>query len=83
MKMENIDDLVDSKSMNISYQELKSLLNNKLDELYKKEKVTPLLDYEDIQHSAKIDLILEIMPSLRDEIKIDESKEFLEEPISR
>ena len=43
-------------------------LKQKLDELYKKDRDTPLFDYDQIRYSAMIDLIYEIMPSLRQEL---------------
>ena len=70
MELETIEDLIDEKNKNIDYQELYFFFNQKLKELYEKEKVTPLFDYADIRYTAMIDLIYEIMPSLKEEIAV-------------
>ena len=70
MRSETIDDLIDEKNKNIDYQKLYFFFNRKLKEIYKKEKVTPLFDYADIRYTAMIDLIYEIMPSLKKEIAV-------------
>ena len=71
MKSETIENLDGVKNRNIDYQELYFFFNQKLKELYEKEKVTPLFDYADIRYTAMIDLIYEIMPSLKEEITIE------------
>ena len=68
-----IDKLVDKENDSIDSKELHIFLNQKLEELYKKEKATPVFDYEDIRYSAMIDLIYDMMPSLRENIKLDDS----------
>ena len=75
MKHNNIEELVDKNSNSISYGELQDLLDTKLEELYKKGKITNLLDYDDIRNSAMIGLIYELMPSLKDKIDLEESDE--------
>jgi len=70
MKSETIENLDDVKSMNIDHRELYFFFNQKLKELYKKEKATPLFDYADIRYTAMIDLIYEIMPLLKEEIAV-------------
>lgn len=66
MKSETIENLDDVKSGNVDHHELYFFFNQKLKELYEKEKVTPLFDYADIRYTAMIDLIYEIMPSLKE-----------------
>ncbi len=68
MKTNTIENLVGEGENSIDYQKLYLFMNQKLDDLYKKEKVTPLFDYQDIQYSAMIDLIYEIMPSLKNKL---------------
>ena len=70
MELETIENLDDVKSKNIDHQKLYFFFNQKLKELYEKEKATPLFDYADIRYTAMIDLIYEIMPSLKDEIAV-------------
>jgi len=72
MESITIDKLVDGKKDSIDSDELRIFLNQKLEELYKKEKGTNLLDYDDIRYSAMIDLIYDIMPSLKDEIILND-----------
>jgi len=66
MKPKTIENL-DAKDEDINHQEIYLFLNQKLNDLNEKEKATPLFDYEDIRYSAMIDLIYEIMPSLKEE----------------
>jgi hypothetical protein len=68
MKTKTIENLITKGENNIDYQKLYLFMNHKLDDLYKKEKITPLFDYQEIQYSAMIDLIYEIMPSLKNEL---------------
>lgn len=68
----SIDKLVDEKKDSIDSEKLRMFLRQKLQELYKKEKDTNLFDYDDIRYSAMIDLIYEIIPSLRAEIILNE-----------
>ena len=63
-----IENLKDIDNNNIDYEKLYSFMNQKLTELYKKEKTVPILDYQDIRYSAMIDFIYEIMPSLKKEL---------------
>lgn len=70
---EIIEDLIHTNDKSINYQDLYSFFDQKLKELYDEEKTIPLLDYSDIRNSAVIDFIYKIMPSLRDEIKLNES----------
>ena len=81
MEYETIDDIVNDKNSHVEYEALRLLLNQRLKELYEKEKETPLFDYADIRYSAMIDLIYDIMPSLRDEIDIEKSNKEFKEPI--
>ena len=81
MESKTIEDLINSKGQNIDYRDLHSFLNQKLKELYDKEKSTPLLDYSDIRNSAMIDLIYEIMPSLKDEIDLKEDGNQIEKSV--
>ena len=69
MEIRTIEELISSKDEKVDYEELHAFFNQKLKELYKEDQQTQLLDYDDIRYSSKIDLIYEIMPSLRDEIK--------------
>jgi len=71
MEFETIEDLIDGGGNNIDSQELYNFLNQKLKELYEKDKAEPLLDYSEIRYSAMIDLIYEIMPSLRNELNTE------------
>ena len=61
MSCETIEDLIDEKNK----KELCFFFNRKLKELYEKKKATPVFDYADIRYTAMIDLIYEIMPSLK------------------
>ena len=70
MEIRTIEELLDSKNQKVDYKELHTFFNQKLKELYKEDQQTPLLDYDDIRYSSKIDLIYDLMPSLRDEIKL-------------
>lgn len=81
MRFKSIDDIVNDKNNNIDYETLRDLLNQRLKELYDEEKKTPLLDYADIQNSAKIDLIYDIMPSLKDEINLEDQQDKPKETI--
>jgi len=63
-----IENLTDGDKKNIDYEKLYSLMNKKLKDLYQKEKITPLFDYQEIRYSAMIDFIYEIMPSLKNEL---------------
>jgi len=74
MESITIDKLVDEKGESINAKDLRFFLNNKLDELYEKDKNIPLLDYEEIRSAAMIDLIYEIMPSLRQDIDLNNNK---------
>jgi len=65
MKNNIIEDLIDDNKNKIDFQKLQFFMNEKLNELYQKEKTTPLFDYHDIRYSAMIDLIYEMMPSLK------------------
>lgn len=69
MEVNTIEKLIDSNQKSIDYQELYSFFNQKLNELYQKDKVEPLFDYQEIRYSAMIDLIYEIMPSLKKDIQ--------------
>jgi Ca2+-binding EF-hand superfamily protein len=72
MKPKTIEDLVDPEDdKSIEYQKLHRFLNQKLTELYEKEKATPLFDYLDIRYTAMIDLIYELMPSLKEELTVE------------
>lgn len=68
MEMKTIESLVDAEDKSIDCKELYTFLNQRLKELYEKERVTPLFDYADIRYSAMIDLLYEIMPSLKEEL---------------
>ena len=81
MESITIDKLVGKNNDSVDLKELRFFLNQKLDELYKKDKGTPLFDYEDIRYSAMIDLIYDLMPSLREDIKLDHSEEKISELI--
>ena len=69
-KLETIEDLVDSES--ISYQDLQLLFREKLNELYEKDQTIPLFDYLDIRYSAMIDLLCELMPSIKQNLEIND-----------
>ena len=71
MEFKTIEDLIEVGGNNINSQELYHFLNNKLKVLYQKDKAEPLFDYSEIRYSAMIDLIYELMPSLRDEIELE------------
>ena len=71
MEFKTIEDLIDVGGKNIDSKELYEFLNNKLQDLYQKDKVEPLFDYSEIRYSAMIDLIYELMPSLRNEIEFE------------
>jgi hypothetical protein len=68
MKYETIDDLIQDKKENINKDDIEIFLSKKLEELYGKQREEPLFDYSEIKYSAMIDLIYEIMPSLRRDI---------------
>ena len=68
MKIKTIDNLIEKGENNIDYQKLYLFMNQKLDDIYQKEKIIPLFDYQDIRYSAMIDLIYEIMPSLKKDL---------------
>ena len=70
MEIDSIEELFNSKNNNVDLEELHSFFNKKLKELYNQDSQTPLLDYDDIRFSSQIDLIHELMPSLRSEIKL-------------
>ena len=70
MEIETIEELFNSKNNNVDYEELHAFFNKKLKELYEQDKSTPLMDYDDIRYSSQIDLIYELMPSLRNEINL-------------
>jgi len=70
MKIETIEDLMNSKNENISKKQLYEFFNYKLKELYDKDKSENIFDYDDIRYTAMIELIYELMPSLKNEIKI-------------
>lgn len=72
MERRTIEELMRDKNQNINYKDLRSFFNNKLDELYKKDKEIPLFDYDEIKYAAVIDFIYELVPSLRDEMKFGE-----------
>ena len=74
MESITIDKLVDEENDSIDSKELRFFLNQKLNELYEKDKTTPIFDYEDIRYSAMIDLIYDMMPSLREDIKLDDAQ---------
>lgn len=63
-----IENLTDGDKKNIDYAKLYSFMNKKLKDLYQREKIIPLFDYQDIRYSAMIDFIYEIMPSLKNEL---------------
>jgi hypothetical protein len=68
MKVKTIEEFSDQNQRNIDYEKLEFFMREKLNELYQKEKTLPLFDYQEIRNSAMIDLIYEIMPSLKEEI---------------
>ena len=47
MESITIDKLVDEKDDSIDSKELRFFLNQKLNELYEKDKTTPIFDYKD------------------------------------
>ena len=51
--------------------DIHDFLNQKLKGLYEKDKAEPLQDYSEIRYSAMIDLIYELMPSLRNELELE------------
>ena len=67
METRTIEDLF-SQNQPIQSQDLRQFLNNKLTELYDREKQEPLFDYAQIRYSAMIDLVYEMMPTLREEL---------------
>lgn len=71
MELETIEDLINVGGNHISSKELYDFLNQKLKELYGKDKAEPLYDYSEIRYSAMIDLIYELMPSLRNELELE------------
>ena len=71
MDLETIEDLINVGDNHISSKELYDFLNQKLKGLYEKDKAEPLYDYSEIRYSAMIDLIYEIMPSLRNELELE------------
>ena len=72
MESKTIEELFQSNNKSIDFDGLSSFFNDKLNDLYMKEKGTNLLDFDEIRYSAMIDLIYEIMPSLRDEISLND-----------
>lgn len=72
MERATIEEIVKDKNDSISFEELYKFFNEKLVDLYKKDKAIPVFDYDDIRYSAMIDFIYNIMPSLRDEINLNE-----------
>lgn len=66
MKEKTIDDISNAQRT-IDYHELQLFMHEKLKELYDKDRQTPLFDYEQIRYSAMIDLLHELMPSLKEE----------------
>ena len=81
MKDLTIEDLANSKDKNIDYEVLQSFFNEKLQEIYEKDKAIPILDYADIRYSAMIDLLYEMMPSLKEDISENETGYKLEKTI--
>ncbi len=73
MENKTIDELFGTNNQKVDYEELHAFFNKKLNELYEKDKTTPLLDYDDIRYSSMIDFIYDIMPSLKDEIDLEKS----------
>ena len=69
MESEDIEGLFLSNEK-VSREELSIYFNKKLEELFEKEKGSNLMDFDEIQYSAKIDLIYELMPSLKDKIRV-------------
>ncbi len=64
MELKTIEDIANNSELDIT--QLHYLLSEKLEELYEKEKDTNLFDYDQIRYSAMIDLIYDIMPSLKE-----------------
>ncbi len=81
MASQSIENLVNRGDNSVSYKELYELLNQKLKELYSEKRAIPLLDYADIRYSAMIDLIYEMMPSLRDEMALKEYNNEMEKTL--
>ena len=73
MENKTIDELFGTNSQEVDYEKLHAFFNKKLNELYEKDKATPLLDYDDIRYSSMIEFIYDIMPSLKDEIDLKKS----------
>ncbi len=71
MEFETIEELIDVGDNHINSKELYDFLNQKLKGLYEKDKAEPLYDYSEIRYSAMIDLIYELMPSLRNELELE------------
>ena len=71
MEFETIEELIDDGEKQIDSQELYDFLNQKLKELYEKDKAEPLQDYSEIRYSAMIDFLYELMPSLRNELELE------------
>ena len=71
MEFETIEELIDAGGKHIDSQELYDFLNQKLKELYEKDKAEPLQDYSEIRYSAMIDFLYELMPSLRNELELE------------
>jgi len=73
MACKTIEELVNSRNQTIDSEELYHFLHQKLDELYKKDQAEPLLDYAEIRYAAMIDVIYELMPSLRNDLTPEQS----------
>ena len=73
-EISNIDNLVQGVNNNINYDELIAFFDKKIKELYEKERMTNLFDQDNIRYSAMIDVLYEMMPSLKDELKLKESE---------
>ena len=71
MEFETIEELIDVGGKKIDSQELHDFLNHKLKELYEKDRQENLFDYSEIRYSAMIDLLYELMPSLRNELELE------------
>ncbi len=78
MKIETIDEMVSSQSKTVDFEELQSLFQQKLDLLCEQDGSVALLDYENIRHSAQIELLCELMPSLRKTIEERLSSEIVQ-----
>ena len=71
MELETIEELIDVGGNHINSKELYDFLNQKLKDLYEKDEAEPLQDYSEIRYAAMIDLIYELMPSLRNELEFE------------